>query len=71
MPGRELVLHHIKAPAGVTVTLLGVPGALPAKLDGDTLTITPPDFGPDAAPCHYAYAFKIAGGRVAAEAAEK
>ncbi|HWA87862.1 MAG TPA: alpha-L-fucosidase [Opitutus sp.] len=63
-PGRELVLHHIKAAGAVGVTVLGVPGALPAKLAGDTLTITTPHFGPDAAPSNYAYAFRIAGAEV-------
>ncbi|HVU23457.1 MAG TPA: alpha-L-fucosidase [Opitutus sp.] len=66
-PGRELVLHGIKAPAGVTVTMLGVAGTLPADLENETLTITTPEFGPDGAPGHDAYAFKIAGAEVSPE----
>jgi alpha-L-fucosidase len=60
-PGKQLVLHGIKVPAGAAVTMLGVPGNLAYAVAGDTLTITTPDLGPDNAPCRYAYTFKIAG----------
>ena len=63
-PGKHLVLRDVKVPAGATVSMLGVPGALPTAVSGDTLTITLPDFGPDAAPCRYAFAFKITGASV-------
>jgi len=60
-PGKQLVLRDVQVPASAAVTLLGVAGALPAQLDGTTLTITTPDLGPDAAPCRHAFVFKIAG----------
>jgi alpha-L-fucosidase len=63
-PGKQLVLRGMRVPAGAVVTMLGVPGALPASLAGDTLTITTPDLGPEGAPCHHAYAFKITGAKV-------
>jgi len=63
-PGKQLVLRGVKVPAGATVTMLGVPGALPVSVRGDTLTITTPEFGPEDAPCRHAFAFKIAGGSV-------
>ena len=63
-PGKQLVLHRVKAPAGVTVTMLGVPGMLKTTLDGDTLTIVTPDLGPEEAPCRHAFVFKIEGGTV-------
>lgn len=44
--------------------MLGVPGALKTSTSGTTLTITTPDFGPDEAPCRYAFAFKITGATV-------
>ena len=60
-PGAKLVLRDVKVPADSIVTMLGVPGALTRSIDGNTLTITTPDLGPDAAPCRYAYTFKITG----------
>ncbi len=63
-PGKQLVLRHIKASANPAVTMLGLKAALPAKLEGTTLTITTPDFGPDEAPCRDAYGFKIVGAEV-------
>ena len=61
-PGKQLVLRGVKAPAKARVTMLGVPGALKVSVAGETLTITPPDLGPDAAPCRHAFTFKIEGG---------
>jgi alpha-L-fucosidase len=66
-PGKQLVLHNVNVPAGAAVTMLGVPGALPAKFDGTTLTITTPDLGPEGAPCRHAFAFKVAGATVRPE----
>jgi alpha-L-fucosidase len=60
-PGGKLVLHDVKVPADSIVTMLGVPGPLKRSIDGNTLTITTPDLGPDAAPCRYAYTLKITG----------
>jgi alpha-L-fucosidase len=59
-PGKQLVLRGVRAPADAAVTMLGVPGALKAVIAGDSITITLPDFGPEEAPCRYAFAFKIA-----------
>ena len=67
-PGQPLVLRDVNVPAGATVTILGVPGALKTASSGTTLTITLPDFGPDEAPCRYAFAFKITGATVIPEA---
>ena len=64
-PGKELVLHGIKATANPVVTMLGVSGTLKTKFSGDTLTIATPDLGPDEAPCRDAFAFKIEGATVA------
>ena len=70
-PGKQLVLRDVNVPAGATVTMLGVPGALKSTLSGTTLTITTPDLGPDQAPCRYAFAFKITGATVIPEAPAK
>ncbi len=66
-PGKRLVLHNIKAPATASATMLGVEGALHTEVAGTTLTITLPEFGPEEAPCRYAYVFKIPGAEVLAE----
>jgi hypothetical protein len=47
--------------------MLGVPGRLKTQVAGESLTISTPDFGPDEAPCRYAYTFKIQGGEVLPE----
>lgn len=66
-PGKELVLRGVRAPKRPVVTMLGVDGSLKARSRGDTLTITLPDFGPDAAPCQHAFAFKIPGAELLPE----
>jgi len=66
-PGKQLVLHNIKAPASPTVTMLGVSGALKTSSNKDTLTITTPDLGPDQAPARHAFVFKISGAEVTPE----
>ncbi|MGO9115681.1 MAG: alpha-L-fucosidase [Thermoguttaceae bacterium] len=66
-PGKELVLRDIRAPADVAVTMLGVPGGLVHKVEGDMLTVTMPDLGPDGAPCRHAYVIKITGAEVVPE----
>jgi alpha-L-fucosidase len=70
-PGKQLVLRDVNVPAGATVTMLGVPGALKTSLAGTTLTITTPDLGPDQAPCRYAFTFKITGATVIPEPSAK
>jgi alpha-L-fucosidase len=47
--------------------MLGVPGALKTARSGDTLTITMPDLGPEAAPCRHAFAFRLEGADVLPE----
>ena len=66
-PGKTLVLRDIRVPADTAVTMLGVPGELAHKLEGDVLTVTMPDLGPDGAPCRHAYVIKITGGEVVPE----
>jgi len=66
-PGKQLVLHGVRAPADAKVTMLGVPGTLKTATAGDALAITSPDLGPDEAPCRHAYVFKIQGGEVTPE----
>lgn len=66
-PGKQLVLRDVKVPANATVTMLGVPGTLKHSVQGTTLTIQTPDFGPEAAPCRYAFTFKITGAEVLPE----
>ena len=66
-PGKQFVLRGVRVPAGAVVTMLGVPGALPASVAGDRLTIKTPDLGPEGAPCRHAYAFKITGAEVLPE----
>ena len=58
-PGKHLVLRDIRVPADAAVTMLGVPGKLAHKVEGDVLTVTMPDLGPDGAPCRHAYVIKI------------
>ncbi|MEI6077347.1 MAG: alpha-L-fucosidase [Verrucomicrobiota bacterium] len=65
-PGKQLVLRDLKVPKDAKVTMLGVPGELKHKLKGNTLTITTPELAPDAAPCRYAYTFKITGAELVA-----
>ncbi|MCC7374980.1 MAG: alpha-L-fucosidase [Verrucomicrobiales bacterium] len=60
-PGEKLELRGIQASKDAVVTLLGVPGALPRRFRGTTLTITVPRLAPDQVPCQHAYAFKITG----------
>ncbi|MEX2044119.1 MAG: alpha-L-fucosidase [Opitutus sp.] len=68
-PGKELVLRNVRVPADVRVTMLGVPGELPALAQGDSLVITLPALGPEDAPCRHAYTLRIAGGEVLPEQA--
>jgi alpha-L-fucosidase len=66
-PGKQLVLRNVRMPAGASVSMLGVPGNLPAKAQGSSLIVTMPDLGPEDAPCRHAYAVKIQGGEVLPE----
>jgi alpha-L-fucosidase len=69
-PGERLVLRDVEVPRHAEVTLLGVPGPLKHRVRGRTLTIEVPRLAPDAAPCRFAYAFKITGARVLPEPAK-
>lgn len=66
-PGGELVLRQVRGPENPVVTMLGVPGRLPAKMENGNLVITTPRLEPEALPCRHAFVFKIAGGTVLAE----
>jgi alpha-L-fucosidase len=63
-PGRRVELRGIEAPLHPRVTLLGLARPLEAAMDGDTLSIALPEFGPEEAPCRHAFAFKIEGASV-------
>lgn len=66
-PGKELVLRQVKAPSNAKVTLLGHAEPLRVRVEGTSLTITLPDFGPEGAPCRHAFALKIEGGEALPE----
>ena len=66
-PGQKLVLRGVRMPTDAGVTMLGLPGELSYRVLGDNVEITLPALGPDAAPCHYAYTFKLSGGEVLPE----
>ena len=65
-PGKQLVLRNVEVPKTAQGTMLGVPGVLRHRTDGNTLTLELPALGPDEAPCRYAYTFKITGAQVIA-----
>lgn len=65
-PGEKLTLRDVRLPAGASVTLLGVDGALDWRATGTDVEITLPALHPDSAPCRHAYTFKLPGGEVAA-----
>jgi len=66
-PGTTLTLRDVSLPAGASVTLLGVPGALAWRPVAGGVEITLPELGPDEAPCRHAFALKLPGGTVAPE----
>jgi alpha-L-fucosidase len=66
-PGKDMVLRDVKVPADAVVTMLGVPGALKHKVEGNTLTVTMPELGPDQAPCRHAFTLKVTGAEALAE----
>ncbi len=66
-PGRTLRLRDVRTPEDPVVTLLGYAERLPAQREGDNLSISLPEFGPEEAPSRYAYALKIEGGVVLPE----
>jgi len=59
-PGRKLVLRGVSAPKG-EVVLLGHPTPLRTTWKQQTLTVEMPDFGPEEAPCRYAFALRLPG----------
>ncbi|MDR2863021.1 MAG: alpha-L-fucosidase [Puniceicoccales bacterium] len=66
-PEAQLILRDVDAGDSATVTLLGSPGELSYTRDGAALKIKTPAFGPDDAPCKYAYTFKITNAHIAPE----
>ena len=65
-PGRKLVLRGISAPKG-EIVLLGHPVPLRTTWKQQTLTVEMPDFGPEEAPCRYAFALRLPGATLQAE----
>jgi alpha-L-fucosidase len=63
-PGKQLVLRELTVPANPTSTMLGVPGALNTRAEGNSLVIETPALSPDVVPCRHAYVFKIPGATV-------
>ena len=59
--------RNVEAPANPAVTLLGFSGRVDASASGNTVTIQVPPLAPDAMPCRYAYAFRIAGAKLLTE----
>ena len=59
----QVAIRKISCPAGAEVTLLGVPGALAHRMDGDTLIVDLPAQAllADSAPCRHAWTLKIKG----------
>jgi alpha-L-fucosidase len=66
-PGKEFVLRDVKTSPSTRVSLLGVPGELKFRRDGNRMVITTPDLAPDAAPCRHAFSFKITGAELLPE----
>lgn len=66
-PGKQLVLQSVRMPTGAHVSMLGVPGSLPARVQGGSIVVTMPELGPEDAPCRHAYVVKIPGGEVLPE----
>jgi alpha-L-fucosidase len=60
-PGATLVIQDVRPTAGATVTMLGVPGALKWRRQGNGIAIETPRLSVDQLPCRYAYAFRISG----------
>lgn len=65
-PGEKLVLRDVTVPAGAAITLLGVTAPLAWRAAGPDVEIALPALNPDNAPCRFAYAIKLPGGKVAA-----
>ena len=66
-PDKQLVLRNVKVPADAIVTLLGVPGQISTRVEGQNLLLEMPALNPDRLPCRHAFVFKIPGGEVLAE----
>ncbi len=60
-PGRELKLRTPKPGEGAAATMLGVPGALKWRTDGEGIAIETPALDPGSAPCRHAWVFKLTG----------
>jgi alpha-L-fucosidase len=60
-PGRQLTLRHLRLQEQPRVTLLGYSGELPFRVEGDELTVTLPEWGPDQAPTRHAHVLRLEG----------
>ncbi len=58
-PGKKLVLSQPKPSDATTVKMLGVSGDLKWRVEDGKMVIEMPPLTVDAAPCKYAYAFKL------------
>jgi alpha-L-fucosidase len=63
----QVTLHHVKVPAGVTVTMLGCNKKIGAAVQGENLVLTIPRLEPDELPCLDACTFKIPGAELLPE----
>ena len=66
-PNGPFTLEGVSAPAGASVTMLGVNGDLDWQQSQGGLQIAPPDIAPAALPSRHAFVFKVAGGAAASE----
>ena len=66
-PEGPLTLEGVSAPAGASVTMLGISEGLEWRQTQADLQITPPAIAPDKLPSRHAFVFKIAGGAKASE----
>jgi alpha-L-fucosidase len=58
-PGEELALKDVASSGNTRVTMLGVPGTLQWKQDGDDIRVTVPQLTVDKLPCEVAWTFKV------------
>jgi alpha-L-fucosidase len=67
-PVGDLVVRDAEISPGTAVTLLGHPGTLRRRMEGNSLVVTPPVLSPDGAPSLHAHVFRITGARLKAKA---
>jgi alpha-L-fucosidase len=55
----EVTIKNVKLPPTCNIVMLGVPGSLSYKTEGNNLVISVPRLEPNQLPCQHAYVFKI------------